>query len=116
MSNEKKGKVLNFLTYQDKESKKYCGICVELGLYEEAGDLDTLRKDLAEAARGYVRTVLKDNLSLSLLQVTPTIEQISIYREAIKSLRPRDTDKPSEGVYSDDIAVFTKPIRPLVAA
>ena len=115
MSDKKNGEVLNFLTYQNKESKKYCGICVELGLYDEAENLETLRKNLTEAASGYVRTVMKENLSPDLLQVNPTVEQISVYREAIKSLRPRDTDKPSEGVYSDDIAVFTKPIRPLVS-
>lgn len=109
--NKKESGVLNFLTYQDKETGKYCGICVQLGLYSEGDDLEEVRTNLAEAARGYVRTVMKDNLSDELLDVKPTEETMSIYKEAIKSLRPLDTDKPGGAVYSEELRVFSTPLK-----
>lgn len=110
MSKKESG-VLNFLTYKDKETEKYCGICVQLGLYIEGDNLEEVRTNLAESARGYVKTVMKDNLSGELLDVKPTEETISIYKEAIKSLRPLYTDKPNGAVYSDELEVFSAPIQ-----
>ena len=115
MSKKESG-VLNFLTYKDKETGKYCGICVQLGLYSEGDNLDVVRANLAEAARGYVKTVMKDNLSEELLDVQPTIETMSIYKEAIKAPRPMDSDRPNGAVYSDELEVFSTPARPLSVA
>ena len=112
MSKKESG-VLNFLTYIDRETGKYCGICVQLGLYNEGDNLETVRTNLAEAARGYVKTVMRDNLSDELLDVRLTEETMSIYKEAIKSLRPIDSDNPNGAVYSDELKVFSTPIKPL---
>lgn len=117
MSNKKEAGVLNFLTYRNRETGTYCGLCVELGLYGEADNLETLRTDLAEAARGYVHTVMRDNLADELLEVEPTPEVVAIYQEAIKSFRPLDLDSSDQqGAYSPDVTVFTKTTQPLEQA
>ncbi len=102
--NSKTSGILNFVIYQDPESKEYCGLCLELGLYDSSDNLETLKKNLIESAKGYVNTVTKDSLSDELLRVEPTQSHLEIFKKSLTSLRPMMDSE--QGVYSSNMSVF----------
>jgi hypothetical protein len=107
MKNNKEAGVLHFVVYQDASSKEYCGLCIELGLFDSSTDLEALKKNLADAARGYVRTVMKKGLSEDLLQIEPTQDHIEILKKSLSALQPMQG--ADQGVYSTQISVFNVP-------
>jgi hypothetical protein len=105
MENSKKGGNLNFIVYQDPETKLYCGLCLQLGLYDSSDNLEALKKNLVEAAKGYVHTVMKDKLSDSLLNVPPTQSHLEIFKKSLVALQPMINEE-DKGAYSTSLSVF----------
>lgn len=79
MKNTKEKGTLHFLIYKKMDSKEYTAICLELGLVEVSQNPDYLKESVVDAAKGYVHTVIKENLSDELLNLTPPKEYLKIY-------------------------------------
>src|SRR3989338_7815561 len=110
MKNTKNKGVLHFLVYREPSSKEYTGVCLELGLVEVSENPDFLKQSLIDAARGYVHTIIKENLSDELLNVKPSKEYVELYMNALNSLSiDKKTEKSKQTL--NDIFVFTKPIK-----
>lgn len=109
MKNTKNTGILHFLIYKELLSKEYTGVCLELGLLEVSENPDYLKQSLIDAAKGYVHTIIKENLSDDLLNIPPTKEYKERYLKALQSLRiDIKTEKPKKT--PSDIFVFTKAI------
>lgn len=109
MNNNKNSGNLNFIIYQDQETKEYCGLCIELGIYDSSDNLESLKKNLIDASKGYVHSVMKDKLSDELLQVAPTESHLDIYKKSLTALQPMINSEQT-GVYSNYLSVFNTPI------
>jgi|SRR3989338_829563 len=87
MSNTKEQGALSFFIFFDNKEKEYAGFCIELGILKFGSSLAQVREDLQNAAKGYVETVVKHNLSVALLSDHNIPDEYKqIYQSYIKFL------------------------------
>lgn len=84
MQNTKHGGTIRFFIY--KEGKKYVGVCLDLDIVEEGKDIEKLKESLGEAARGYVETIIKEEMNESLLNQHAPKKYWEKYRSYLKYL------------------------------
>ena len=92
--NTKQHGSLRFFTYFDVAQDAYVGVCFELGIVKEEKDAESLRKELLEAAIGYVEAVGKNKLSDGLLNQRVPQEYSDIYEIFLRSLAQKSENKP----------------------
>lgn len=109
MKNTKKMGILHFLIYKEPVSEEYTGVCLELGLLEVGKNPDYLKQSLIDAAKGFVHTIIKEDLPDDFLNVPPAKEYEKLYLNALQSLRI-GTKSDKLVSKSDDVFVFTKPL------
>ncbi len=67
MKNTKEQGQFRFIVYKKPQDKYFVGICLDLDIVEEDENPIRLRKNLEEAAQGYLEAVGKNNLNDELL-------------------------------------------------
>src|SRR3989344_2204624 len=89
MNNEKSKGVLSYFLFYDSREKEYVGICVELGMLRFGSDLNKLKEDLQNASKGYVETIIKNDLSENLLNQELPEEYKELYSKFIEFLNEK---------------------------
>jgi hypothetical protein len=110
MSNTKKTVTLNFFTYFDKSESAFVGVCFELGIIKVDANGERLKRDLVEAAIGYVETVCKENLSTDLLNQEPPQKYVEIYKRYIGSLVAETPIRPTKIFDFSNAGIFSRPV------
>ena len=85
---------MTFFIFKDKESESFIGACIELGIVKEGESLLEVKNDLEEAAKGYVETICKHDLSEKLLNQTLPKELMDLFKKYLNSMVSNFNDKP----------------------
>jgi len=89
MKNTKKKGIYRFFIYYDKNDKEFVGVCIELGIIKVGKDPEEVQEDLNNAALGYIKAVVKDNLPDKLLNQEPPKKYLDIYKQIIEASAKR---------------------------
>lgn len=103
--NTKEAGTLNFFIYKEYKADDYIGACLELGIVKEGKELDQVKSDLEEAAKGYVITICENNLSDDLLNQQPPEEILQAFNKYISVLSTRKV--PPENQKFQNASVLT---------
>jgi hypothetical protein len=124
MSNTKEFGALRFFIYPDMAEKAFVGVCIDLGIVKVDKNLDRLKKDLEEAAQGYVEGIIKYNLNEALLNQKPPKKYLDLYErylsELKKSIRSnhhpwyKTTVRSRLPFVFSDAQIFTKNVCPAI--
>jgi hypothetical protein len=111
MKNTKRQGQFRFLIYKKSGNKYYTGVCLDLDIVEENEDPIKLRKNLEEAAQGYLEAVCKKGLNEELLEQKAPKEYWALLEDLEKYLRlMRQPIKSSHSLDIQDSQIFTKNI------
>jgi len=117
MNNTKKQGQLRFIIYRKKQDKHFTGVCLDLDIVEQNKDPEILRKNLEEAAKGYIEAVSKCNLSDELLNKKVPKKYLKIIEDLEEYLSHIQKDSLiSNGSSIQDSQIFTRNVCELACA
>ncbi|MBI4121777.1 MAG: hypothetical protein HY461_00440 [Parcubacteria group bacterium] len=97
-SNSKNQGLLRFFTYFDPKEKEFVGVCIELAIIKTGENPYFVKKDLEEAAFGYVETVCNRQLPDSLLNQALPKEYEDLYHEILEMSRKGTVSKKASAI------------------
>lgn len=117
MNTKKKG-ILRFFVYYDKKEKEFVGVCIDLGIIKSGSDCEEVKKDLTMAARGYVETIIKDNLPDALLNQKPPRMYLVIFKRLLNAMQKRRGDNMKSPIDMSSVQTFFQllPVKELCLA
>ena len=108
--------ILRFFIYYDTKAKEFVGVSIDVGIVTTGENPYFVERDLTEATLGYVETVHKEKLPLSLLHQHPPQKYMDIFSNFMRTTSGKKAPQSSVAYTFNDARTFVKHIPDLCHA
>ena len=109
MKNTKEKGQFRFIIYKKPQDKYFTGVCLDLDIFEQDKNPEQLKRNLLEAAQGYLEAVKKKDLTDELLNQPSPKKYWQILKDLEKYFHlMHQISEPRQLFPLEDSQVFTK--------